>query len=110
MAADERRREYNEEQRNEYENYVEEDRDGKTWIHLVSLKQVPVRSDLTPWNKNYVTASGDSMTPTIRYVPSSLHFAEIAQQHIKLGNTQQGKTFSYYPVYSANENRKGIFN
>ncbi|XP_063316552.1 upper zone of growth plate and cartilage matrix associated a [Pelmatolapia mariae] len=27
MAADERRREYNEEQRNEYENYVEEDRD-----------------------------------------------------------------------------------
>lgn len=55
-------------------------------------------------------ASGDSMTPTIRYVPSSLHFAEIAQQHIKLGNTQQGKTFSYYPVYSANENRKGIFN
>uniref|UniRef100_A0A3Q4HL89 Unique cartilage matrix-associated protein n=1 Tax=Neolamprologus brichardi TaxID=32507 RepID=A0A3Q4HL89_NEOBR len=28
-AADERRREYNEEQRNEYENYVEEDRDEK---------------------------------------------------------------------------------
>ncbi|XP_030576398.1 upper zone of growth plate and cartilage matrix associated a [Archocentrus centrarchus] len=27
MAANERRREYNEEQRNEYENYVEEDRD-----------------------------------------------------------------------------------
>lgn len=52
MAADERRREYNEEQRNEYENYVEEDRDGKTWINLVSLKQVPVLSDLTPWNKN----------------------------------------------------------
>lgn len=54
--------------------------------------------------------SGDSMTPTIRYVPSSLHFAENAQQHIKLGNTQQGKTFSYYPIYNANENRKGIFN
>ncbi|KAG7215876.1 hypothetical protein INR49_021857 [Caranx melampygus] len=27
IAASERRREYNEEQRNEYENYVEEDRD-----------------------------------------------------------------------------------
>lgn len=29
-AASERRREYNEEQRDEYENYLEEDRDGKT--------------------------------------------------------------------------------
>lgn len=30
LSANERRREYNEEQRNEYENYVEEERDGKT--------------------------------------------------------------------------------
>lgn len=30
LSANERRREYNEEQRNEYENYLEEDRDGKT--------------------------------------------------------------------------------
>lgn len=30
----ERRREYNEEQRDEYENYVEEERDGKTWMQL----------------------------------------------------------------------------
>lgn len=33
LAANERKREYNEEQRNEYENYVEEDRDGEKWTH-----------------------------------------------------------------------------
>lgn len=32
LSANERRREYNEEQRNEYEHYLEEDRDGKTWM------------------------------------------------------------------------------
>lgn len=32
LAVNERRREYNEEQRDEYENYVEEERDGKTWM------------------------------------------------------------------------------
>lgn len=30
MSHNEQRREHNEEQRNEYENYVEEERDGKT--------------------------------------------------------------------------------
>lgn len=30
LSADERRREYYDEQRDEFENYVEEERDGKT--------------------------------------------------------------------------------
>lgn len=30
LAADEQRREYYEEQRNEFENFVEEERDGKS--------------------------------------------------------------------------------
>lgn len=38
LSADERRREYNEERRNEYENYVEEERDGKTWMQLLSAQ------------------------------------------------------------------------
>lgn len=37
VSADERRREYNEERRNEFENYVEEERDGKTGIKRISV-------------------------------------------------------------------------
>lgn len=39
LAATEQRREYNEEQRNEYENYAEEDRDGELWTQLVTNKK-----------------------------------------------------------------------
>lgn len=34
LSANERLKEYNEEQRNEFENYVEEERDGKTWMQM----------------------------------------------------------------------------
>lgn len=37
LSLSERRREYDEEQRNDYENYVEERRDGKTWMQLTDL-------------------------------------------------------------------------
>lgn len=36
LAADERRREYHEEQRNKYENYAEEENDGES-VRLKSL-------------------------------------------------------------------------
>lgn len=37
IAANERWREYNEDQRNEHENYAEEARDGKTCMQLLSV-------------------------------------------------------------------------
>ncbi|KAF0029455.1 hypothetical protein F2P81_018560 [Scophthalmus maximus] len=53
LAADKRRRDYNEEQRDEYENYVEEERDGKASMQPLfgskewkEIKQVKTSSDL----------------------------------------------------------------
>lgn len=46
IAASERRREYNEEQRNEYENYVEEDRDGKN-LQLTKVEAISYNGEIT---------------------------------------------------------------
>ena len=59
IKASEQRREYNEEQRNEYENYVEEERDGKTWIRLLLVQKSGSRTSenkfLQVWNKEETT-------------------------------------------------------